>query len=183
MHVVLRTNRRTSWRTARTYGVLGAVLRACLGRADFRIVHLSIQSSHLHLLVEAADERALTRGMQSFTIRAARALNRADGGCGEVFAYRYHASQITTASYARRALSYVLNNWRRHRQDFANGRMLAAKLDPYSSALAFTGWTTRFAVPARYEPLPVSPPATELLRSSWSRYGPLDPFERPGPIV
>ena len=52
----------------------------------------------------------------------------------------------------------------RHREDFANGRMLKAKLDEYSSAVSFDGWTRRFPVPEGYKPLPVSPPQTELLR-------------------
>src|SRR4051812_34774934 len=32
-------------------------------REDFRIVHLSIQRTHVHLLVEANDKAALARGM------------------------------------------------------------------------------------------------------------------------
>ncbi|MCA9665095.1 MAG: hypothetical protein KC503_05885, partial [Myxococcales bacterium] len=31
-------------------------------REDFRLVHFSIQSNHLHLIVEASDWRALSRG-------------------------------------------------------------------------------------------------------------------------
>jgi REP element-mobilizing transposase RayT len=46
-------------------------------RGDFRIVHLSIQHNHLHLLVEADHERALARGMQGFQISAAKHLNAA----------------------------------------------------------------------------------------------------------
>ena len=46
---------------------------------DFRIVHLSIQRTHVHLLVEANDKRALATGMQSFQISAARHLNVAIG--------------------------------------------------------------------------------------------------------
>lgn len=70
------------------YRVLRLVLGTFLGRRDFRIVHISIQRNHLHLLVEAANRESLTAGMSSFTIRAAKAINRADGGCGEVFPYR-----------------------------------------------------------------------------------------------
>jgi REP element-mobilizing transposase RayT len=44
-------------------------------RADCRIVHLSIQGNHLHLLVEAQDRMALARGMQAFQISAARRIN------------------------------------------------------------------------------------------------------------
>ncbi len=118
--------------------------------------------------------------MQSFAINAARAFHRADGGCGKVFAYRYHATQIQTGRHARHALAYVLNNWRRHRLDFENGRRLDQKLDPYSSAISFTGWTERFAVPRGFKPLPVAPPETHLL---CRRYMPLDPWQRPGPLA
>jgi REP element-mobilizing transposase RayT len=183
VHVVLRSARRISWRRGRVYRVLWRVVCGFLGREDFRIVHLSIQKSHLHLLVEAKDRWALSEGMKSFATRAARALNRDEGGCGKVFAYRYHATPITTARQARNALSYVLNNWRRHREDFDCAAARAAKLDPYSSALAFTGWTETFDVPAGYQPLPVASPRTALLAGDWKRYGRIDPHERPGPLV
>ncbi len=164
------------------YKVIWRVLCGFLGRSDYRIVHVSIQHNHLHMLVEAQDRHALTAGMKSFATRAARAYNKEFGGCGKVFPFRYFARQITTARYARHALAYVLNNWRRHREDFANGRMSTAQLDEYSSAIVFDGWTKRFAVPAGYEPLPVSRPQTALLRSGWQEFGRIDPYECPGPL-
>ena len=121
--------------------------------------------------------------MQSFAIRAARAINAAWGRSGKVFGFRYHASQIRTERYARNAIAYVLNNWRRHREDFANGRAMSAKLDAFSSAIAFTGWTERFAKPIDYVPLPVSPPGTALLHNGWSLFGRIDPAECPGPLA
>ena len=153
-----------------------------LARTDFRIVHISIQRNHLHLLVEASDRRALARGMQSFAINAARAIQRAPGN---VFAYRYHATQIKTPSQARNALAYVLNNWRRHREDVRSARTLAATLDPYASGLSFAGWTqrARFRVPDGYDPLPVSLPETPLLVFDWQRFGRIDPYEQPGHAV
>src|SRR5262245_33876729 len=42
----------------------------------FRIVHVSIQSNHIHLLVEADHKTALSCGMQSFQISAAKHINR-----------------------------------------------------------------------------------------------------------
>jgi len=101
-----------------------------------------------------------------------------------VFAYRYHATQIRTPWHARHALAYVLNNWRRHRQDVASARTLAAKLDPYASGLAFAGWAQRprFATPAGYKPLPVSAPTTALLAFDWQRFGLIDLHETPGPL-
>jgi len=182
VHVVLRGRKRLSWRRGETYRVLARVLVAMLANPGFRICHISIQQRHIHLIVEAASRDALAAGMKSFATRAARALNRDDGGCGKVFAYRYHASQITTARYARHALAYVLNNWRRHREDFLNGRMLPAHLDEYSSAVSFKGWTIAFGRPENYVPLPVAAPQTLLLRDGWKRYGAIDPQECPGPL-
>ena len=180
VHVVLRVTRRVTLRRGAIYHALRRVLKRYLGRTDFRVVHLSIQHDHLHLLVEAADAHALTRGMQSFAINAARAINASDGGCGNVFAYRYHASQIKTARYARSALAYVLNNWRKHQLDYEHPVARRAKLDPYSSALAFQGWTEAFVAPQGYVVLPVSPPRTRLLARDWDRYGRIHPREIPG---
>jgi len=171
-------------RCGAVYRALRRVLARYLGRDGFRVVHISIQKHHLHLLVEASDRRALTAGMQSFAINAARALNATDGRCGKVFAYRYHATQIRTPWHARHALAYVLNNWRRHREDVATETTRAAKLDPYASGVAFSGWAqrARFRTPADYTPLPVSAPATSLLGFDWQRFGLIDLYETPGPL-
>jgi hypothetical protein len=76
-----------------------------------------------------------------------------------------------------------LNNWRRHRLDIENGRILATKLDEYSSAISFRGWAEgSFRVPDNYVPLPVSPARTALLSSEWMAYGLIDIWETPGPI-
>jgi REP element-mobilizing transposase RayT len=183
VHVTLRTQRGVPrLRQACFYEAIRRVLAHYLGGEDFRVVHISLQRNHIHLLVEATGTKALTFGMQSLAIRAARAINAAWGRRGKVFGFRYHASQIKTERYARNAIAYVLNNWRRHREDFANGRPVSAKLDAFSSAIAFTGWTERFAKPIDYVPLPVSPPGTALLQNGWSLFGRIDPAECPGPL-
>jgi REP element-mobilizing transposase RayT len=175
---------RVSWRTREYYACVHRALRGALGRADFRIVHVSIQDTHLHLLVEADDRAALTHGMQSFAIRLARIVHAAVGGIGKVFTHRYHATQIQTARHARHALAYVLNNWRRHRLDWANGRAVPAKLDAFSSAISFTGWARdeRFTPPPNYDPLPVTRPRTSLLVFDWQSYGLIGTHETPGPL-
>ena len=175
---------RVSWRTRDYYRFVQRALQGTLGRADFRIVHVSIQNNHLHLLVEATDRKALTRGMSSFTIRLARIVHDSVGGVGKVFAFRYHATQIKTARHARHALSYVLNNWRRHSLDYANGREVRAKLDEYSSAISFDGWArgARFRLPRNYDPLAVSAPKTSLFKFDWQNHGLIQTWEKPGPI-
>jgi putative transposase len=184
VHVVLRRTGRCSLRTRTYYNFVRAALRGMLPRTDFRVVHVSIQDSHLHMLVEATDRKALARGMQSFAIRLACRVH-SDGGCGKVFEYRYHATQIQTAWHARHALAYVLNNWRRHRLDWANGRVLAQKLDVYASGIGFDGWNHRraFLIPRGYEPLPVAGAQTALLAFEWKQFGLIDLFETPGPLA
>ena len=186
VHVVLRARAGfPRLREGRFYRALRRVLSHFLGREGLRVVHISIQATHLHLLVEATDRAALTRGMQSFAIRAARAINEVcDGRSGKVFAYRYHATQITTPRQARNTLAYVLNNWRKHRQDLGSRRAFEAALDPYSSGISFTGWkgAPRYRVPPTYTPLPVSAARTDLLGHTWRRYGTIDVFAKPGPI-
>ena len=78
VHVVLRVvsavgnlRRRCVYRAVRE----ATLTAARLGK--IRIVHLSIQRTHLHLLVEAHDKRALASGMQGFQISAARHINAA----------------------------------------------------------------------------------------------------------
>jgi REP element-mobilizing transposase RayT len=149
----------------------------------FRVVHMSIQGNHLHLLVEAEDKRALTRGMQAFAISAARAINRAQQRTGKVFAYRYYATEIRNRRQTRHALAYVMNNWRRHNEHLTSGRRaLKAMVDPYSSWVAFDGWSCRFKVPEDFVPLDVKPARTWLLLEGWKMYGLIDPSEVPGRI-
>ena len=183
VHVTLRLRRRfPELRTRDWYALIRRVMTHYLGGEDFRICHGSIQNTHLHFLVEARNKRALSRGMQSLTIRLAQALSLS--GVGKVFDDRYNAVQIRTPRQARNSLAYVLNNWRRHREDFAGGRRIGAAIDSYSTAVSFTDWSERprYELPAGYVPLPASPPRTSLLRWEWKRHGLIDPFEVPGPI-
>ena len=179
VHVVLRvTSSVRNLRKRRLYRAIRGALGVCLSkRADYRVVHISIQATHLHLLVEADDTRALSRGMQGFAISAAKRLNRAmHRRRGQVFAYRYHATAIATPTQARNAIAYVLNNWRRHRNDARS----PWRTDPYSSAESFRGWATPHGDPPNAEPLPVSAPASWLLADGWKRAGPIELDEIPG---
>ena len=83
---------------------------------DFRVVHFSILSNHLHLITEAADRRALSRGVQALEIRLARALNGAMERKGPVFADRFHAHILRTPREVANARRYVLENLDIHRR-------------------------------------------------------------------
>src|SRR4051812_27382780 len=69
MHVTIRTMRDLrSLRQRETYPAIRAASVAAAKQQAFRIVHVSIQNTHLHLIVEADDKGALARGMQSFQV-------------------------------------------------------------------------------------------------------------------
>jgi REP element-mobilizing transposase RayT len=110
LHVVMRVVPAVgSLRRRKLYKALrDATITAAL-RERFRIVHLSIQRTHVHMLVEAEHKAALARGMQGFQISAARNLNTmlGEGGRrrrGKVFADRYHLEVITSPTRARHAI-------------------------------------------------------------------------------
>jgi REP element-mobilizing transposase RayT len=185
VHVMMRTAGVPRLRQRRGYEAIRRALLHYVDGADFRVVHISIQRNHLHLIVEAANKAALSKGMKSLNIRAARAINAAFRRTGKVFAFRYCAKQIKDAMYARNAISYVLNNWRRHQQDVEEGETTTL-FDAFSSAASFGGWSRgmgmRSRAPDTLEPLPVSRPRTKLLRFDWEWFGLIDPYEKAVPL-
>lgn len=147
----------------------------------FRVIEYSAQSNHLHLLVEARDERALARGMNALAVRLVRALNRLWKRCGRLFADRYHARSLTTPRAVRTALVYVLQNARKH------GAWIARWPDAYSSGPSFAGWKDR-TDGARGTPRGADPSSqwsvrarTWLLSIGWRRHGLIDVLEAPAP--
>jgi REP element-mobilizing transposase RayT len=185
VHVVLRVVPAVGkLRRRRAYQAIREATLTTARRENFRIVHLSIQHNHLHLLVEARDKQALARGMQGFEISAAKHLNAAISKNqpgprrrGTVFPDRYHAEIITSPTQARHTLSYVLSNWRKHHEDYV-APMSAWTIDWFSSAITFPGWLEYgdepffWRGPDTYDPLLVRQPTTWLLKEGWRRGGP-----------
>jgi REP element-mobilizing transposase RayT len=184
VHVVLRVIRAVgNLRRRFTYRAIREATLTTARREDFRIVHLSIQRTHVHLLVEANHKDALASGMQGFQISAAKHLNAAISKGkpgprrrGTVFPDRYHAEIITSPRQARHAMSYVLGNWRKHEEDRAQP-MTAWTIDWFSSAAMSPGWTEYggqaflWRGPVTYDPLVVYQPRTWLLREGWKKAG------------
>jgi REP element-mobilizing transposase RayT len=189
--------------TLRVIGAVGNLRRRCVYQAireatlttarreDFRIVHLSIQRTHVHLLVEANDKKALAAGMQGFQISAAKHLNAAISKGkpgprrrGAVFPDRYHAEIITSPRQARHALSYVLSNFRKHGEDRV-APMSDWAVDWFSSGIVFPGWAEYgdepclWRGPSTYDPLVVYQPRTWLLREGWKKSGTISCREVP----
>ena len=66
VHVTLRIGRGVpSLRSQRCLGVLRGAFAAGRDRFGFRLVHYAVQAEHVHLLVEAAESPALSRGVRS----------------------------------------------------------------------------------------------------------------------
>lgn len=190
-HVTLRVLGDVGYlRKPHMYRAVREALKTVLGREqdDFRIVHFSIQGNHLHLVCEAENKLALSAGMRSFEISAAKHLNdevskeRGVRRRGQVFADRYHVRAVSSVAQTRHCLAYVLNNFRHH--GLSGPSLFDGKLDYYSSALLFPGWKERTTpilhIPPDYEPPAVSRPQTWLLNEAWKRARPISVYEVPG---
>ena len=170
--------------TFRQESMVKAVRRALKGgkeRFGLRVVHYSLQHDHLHCVVEAADRRALSRGMRGLDIRIARAVNRVLGRGGRVIGDRYHARALGTPREVRNVLKYVLLNWRHHSRNVLDAWDLA------SSAVVFDGWSAgRPAEDIDTDVIEdiastrVPPDRCWLLARGWRRRGLIHPNDVPG---
>jgi REP-associated tyrosine transposase len=77
-----------SLRRLKEFAVLRGAMVAGCEREGFRLVHFSVQSNHLNLLVEGDCRSSLSGGLQGLAVRMARALNRLWRRMGSVFADR-----------------------------------------------------------------------------------------------
>jgi len=100
-------------------------------RNGFRVVHYSVQTNHVHFIVEAEETRELSRGMQGLNVRMAVVLNRLMKRCGKVLADRYHAVILWTPRQTANAVHYVLHNRQHHARGYAD-----AWRDPFASVEA-----------------------------------------------
>lgn len=136
-------------RSRRSFSIVGRAVAKAAERFGMRVVELAVEGNHIHLVVEAENTRALSRGMQGLSIRLAKGLNKMMKRDGRVLGNRFHAHVLRTPAEARRAVAYVRNNHRRH---------MARVGETLSSAYvdAFTSLAGAIALPE---------PHTWLLRS------------------
>ena len=135
-------------------------------REDFRIVEFSIQTNHVHLIVEADDDKALSSAIRSFEARVSKVLNHhvLRRKRGKVWGDRYFRVDLTSPKQARHALAYVLQNAQHH------GVVAAGVKDPVSSAR----WSNRYVTRAELPPETslTSPARTHMLNVLWERSWP-----------
>jgi REP element-mobilizing transposase RayT len=150
------------------------VILDCLERAKerfgMRVIHFSVQTNHIHLIIEAEDRDSITRGMKGLQVRFARNMNRHWSRRGRVFADRFHDHVLRTPREVRNAIAYVLHNSRQHGVRFRDGP------DPYSSGQWFPDWIDfHHPEPVHDDVRPISPARTWLARVGWRRHGAMPP--------
>lgn len=152
LHVTLRmTDRVYSLRSARSFCVIERALRGGAERFGMRVIRVSIQGNHVHLLVEASSRHALTRGMRGLSIRLARGMNRMMRDRGRVIADRYHARSLRTPTEVRTVMHYLEHNRRHHVPSLPHG---------YVDVFVLSSHAVAGLLPE---------PATWLLRVGWRR--------------
>jgi len=141
VHVTLRSAFRPL-RSEHVFPTVCLAIRAATQKnpGRFRVVHFSVQWDHVHLIVEASDERALSRGVRGLAIRIARYVNQLVTRRGRFWADRWHGRALTSPRAVRNALVYVLANFRKHEK-----RRISPGIDAFSSAAHFDGWRTKAA--------------------------------------
>ena len=136
VHVTLRSAFRPL-RSQHVFPTLCLAIRGATLRAPerFRVVHFSVQWDHVHLVVEAKDEHALSAGVRGLAVRIARYVNELVSRKGRFWADRWHGRALTSPRQVRNVLVYVFGNFRKHaRRSFGRG------VDAYSSAVHFDGF-------------------------------------------
>jgi REP element-mobilizing transposase RayT len=139
-------------------------------REVFRVVHFSAQNDHVHLIVEALDASALSRGVQGLAIRLARRVNKLLATHGRFWADRFHSRELTTPRSVRNAIVYVLMNAKKHMRT-------AEPVDDCSSAPWFDGFAHGPSPPR--DESPVRPAGSWLASTGWKRWGLVRLDERP----
>jgi REP element-mobilizing transposase RayT len=110
-HVTLRIERGLpTLRTRRAFSAVARAMWGAQGRFGMRLVHFSVQSNHVHLIVERVNGAA----MKGLGVRIARSLNRLLRRRGRVIEDHYHAHALRTPAEVRNAVSYVVRNHEKH---------------------------------------------------------------------
>jgi REP element-mobilizing transposase RayT len=161
-----------SLRRSQELAILRSAFAASSAEETFRAVQYSLQSNHVHLIVEAHDAVALSTGMKGLLVRIARGLNRAWGRTGTVFRDRYHVRALRTPREVRFALVYVLQNARKH-------GIVVRGLDPFTSGEGSDGCADSSAGVADDSGRLEVRPRTWLLSTGWLRWGRIRIAESP----
>lgn len=94
-------------------------------KQGLRIVHFSMQSNHIHLIIEAKDNSILTSGMRALTVTFAKGIKM-----GRIQVERYHLHILRTKREVKHAVHYVAFNKQKHEKG------TYTVIDEFTSALS-----------------------------------------------
>ncbi len=115
VHVTMKVARDVrGLRGRRMYKAVEAALWSAARNEDGLLCDFSVQNDHLHLVMDAANSKAMRSALSGLAIRVAKAINRLCGRKGRVFDDRYHARVLRTPTEVRRVRHYVRDNFRKH---------------------------------------------------------------------
>jgi REP element-mobilizing transposase RayT len=103
-------------------------------KQGLKIVHFSLQSNHIHLIVEADNNQILESGMRSLTVTFAKGLSK-----GKVQIERYHLHVLKCLQETKNAVIYVLFNRQKHEKG------TYSVVDEYASLFGMEEFIKQFA--------------------------------------
>ena len=132
VHAIWRTRRNVrSLRGKRLFRQIRGSFRRYHEKPGFRVVHFSVEGTHIRMIVEADDWAALARGLQGLGVSIAKRVNLTSLRHGAVFDDRYFARLLRAPRECANAVDYVLQNDARHRE--RRGMRALVDLEAYSS--------------------------------------------------
>jgi len=118
-------------RTKDFFKLFRQAVKTARGRG-LRIVHYSLMHNHLHLIIEAASNEELSKGMQSFALSLSKLVNyRVSARIKKLWRDRYWMRLLPSPREIKIALQYVLKN---PQKKFSSPTVM----DLYSSVLAMS---------------------------------------------
>ena len=115
LHAIWRTREDIrSLRGKKLWRQIRKSFRRCCEKEGFRLVHFSVQGTHVHFIVEADEIGLLSRGMQGLGVSMAKRINMTLDRSGPVFDDRFFARRLPTPREVANALDYVIHNHERH---------------------------------------------------------------------
>lgn len=114
LHLTIKIEKQKSHLKNKT--ILAILKRAILNarKQQLRVIHFTLEHDHVHLLIEAENNRVLGKGMQAFGVTLSKAINRLKKLTGQVYKHRYHFRKITSSRQLKNVMSYIFRNGMKH---------------------------------------------------------------------
>ena len=119
-------------RKQRPFKVLKRAIERSAKRFETRIIHFSVLSNHVHLIVESKSTEWLSSAMKGLCGSSAKRLNKLMGRKGQVIEDRHFTKIIRTRRAAAKVMRYVRENYRKH-TGAPDAWKVGVTIDPRSS--------------------------------------------------